>query len=93
MLIGAACGAQIGTVATKYIKGYGIRIAFGIAVLGCMSSIIMKLLPRYIDASRDSWMIFPRQRFSSSSVVALGYIAVKMVQGAKREIAMKSGKA
>ncbi len=30
MLCGAAVGAQVGTVATKYIKGYGIRIAFGL---------------------------------------------------------------
>ena len=43
MLCGAAVGAQIGTVATKYIKGYGIRIAFGLAVIGCALSIILKL--------------------------------------------------
>ncbi|MFZ2634134.1 MAG: sulfite exporter TauE/SafE family protein [Desulfosalsimonadaceae bacterium] len=42
MLTGAAIGAQIGTIATKYAKGYGIRIAFGIAVLCCMLSIILK---------------------------------------------------
>jgi uncharacterized protein len=42
MLLGAAIGAQIGTVATKYAKGYGIRIAFGLAVLACMISIILK---------------------------------------------------
>lgn len=42
MLTGAAIGAQIGTVATKYAKGYGIRIAFGLAVLCCMISIILK---------------------------------------------------
>lgn len=42
MLLGAAIGAQIGTVATKYAKGYGIRIAFGLAVLACMVSIILK---------------------------------------------------
>ena len=39
MLVGAAVGAQIGAVATKYIKSYGIRIAFGLAVIGCMLSI------------------------------------------------------
>ena len=44
MLCGAAVGAQIGTVATKYVKGYGIRIFFGLAVMGCELSIIMKLL-------------------------------------------------
>ncbi len=42
MLTGAAIGAQIGTVATKYAKGYGIRLAFGAAVLCCMISIILK---------------------------------------------------
>ena len=42
MLTGAAIGAQIGTVATKYAKGYGIRLAFGTAVLCCMLSIILK---------------------------------------------------
>ena len=42
MLTGAAVGAQIGTVATKYAKGYGIRLAFGSAVLCCMISIILK---------------------------------------------------
>ena len=42
MLSGAAIGAQIGTVATKYAKGYGIRVAFGIAVVCCMISIILK---------------------------------------------------
>ena len=42
MLTGAAIGAQIGTIATKYAKGYGIRLAFGIAVVCCMFSIILK---------------------------------------------------
>jgi uncharacterized membrane protein YfcA len=42
MLTGAAIGAQIGTVATKYAKGFGIRIAFGVAVFCCMISIIFK---------------------------------------------------
>jgi uncharacterized membrane protein YfcA len=42
MLCGAAIGAQIGTVATKYAKGYGIRILFGCAVLACLCSIILK---------------------------------------------------
>jgi hypothetical protein len=42
MLTGAAIGAQIGTIATKYAKGYGIRLAFGMAVVACMISIILK---------------------------------------------------
>ena len=44
MLVGAAVGAQIGTIATKYVKGYGIRIFFGLAVIGCELSVILKLI-------------------------------------------------
>ncbi|WP_461208638.1 sulfite exporter TauE/SafE family protein [Desulfocurvus sp. DL9XJH121] len=44
MLAGAAIGAQIGTVATKYSRGYGIRLAFGAAVVCCMLSVILKQL-------------------------------------------------
>jgi len=93
MLCGAAMGAQVGTVATKYIKGYGIRIAFGIAVVGCCISIIMKLIPRYIAGTKYIMDI-------SSTVLILGlvaslslYILVKMIQGARNEIAVKKGRA
>ena len=42
MLTGAAIGAQIGTIATKYAQGYGIRLAFAVAALCCMISIVLK---------------------------------------------------
>ncbi len=93
MLCGAAVGAQVGTVATKYIKGYGIRIAFGIAVIGCCISIIMKLIPRYIAGTKYIMDV-------SSTVLILGlvaslslYILVRMIQGARNEIAVKKGRA
>lgn len=61
MLVGAAMGAQVGSVATKYIKGYGIRIAFGLAVIGCIVSIILKLIPNYIAGTKEAtfftWLI------------------------------------
>lgn len=89
MLVGASIGAQIGTVATKYIKGYGIRIAFGLAVIGCASSIVLKLLSTYFPANKA---LFD----NTSTVLVLGlvtalslYIFVKMLQGAKQEIASK----
>ncbi|MFZ2448499.1 MAG: sulfite exporter TauE/SafE family protein [Syntrophobacteraceae bacterium] len=89
MLIGAAMGAQVGTVATKYIKGYGIRIAFGCAVIGCMASVVLKLIPTYFPSSKVFCDI-------AATYVVLGvvsaltlYITVKMVQGAKREVRMK----
>ena len=89
MLIGAAVGAQIGTVATKYIKGYGIRIAFGLAVVGCALSIILKLLAKEIPT-------YKALLNNSSTVLVLGlvsamslYITVKMIQGARAEVAAK----
>jgi hypothetical protein len=89
MLVGASVGAQVGTVATKYIKGYGIRIAFGLAVIGCAISIVLKLMPSFLPqykATFDNTATF----FVLGVVAALStYIAVKMVQGAKAEVAGK----
>jgi len=89
MLVGAAVGAQVGTVATKYIKGYGIRIAFGLAVIGCALSIILKLLAKEIPAHATLFN-------NSSTTLVLGlvflmslYITVKMIQGVKAELAAK----
>jgi hypothetical protein len=89
MLCGAAVGAQVGTVATKYIKGYGIRIAFGLAVIGCGISIILKMLAKAIPA-------YGGLLDGAATVLILGlvsamsiYIFVRMLAGAKREIAAK----
>lgn len=90
MLVGAAVGAQVGTVATKYIKGYGIRIAFGLAVIGCGLSVLLKLLAKMYPA-------YAALCNNSATVLVLGlvfcmsaYIFVKMVQGAKAEVAAKN---
>ncbi len=92
MLCGAAVGAQIGTVATKYIKGYGIRIIFGLAVIGCAVSIVLKMMAKGIPA-------YGGLLDGSATVLILGlvgsmslYIFVKMVQGAKQEVAAKKAK-
>lgn len=89
MLVGAAIGAQVGAVATKYIKGYGIRIAFGLAVVGCALSILLKLVQPWLPAYKTILN-------HASTVLVLGlvslmslYIFIRMVQGAKRELAMK----
>ena len=42
MLCGAAVGAQIGTVATKYARGMGIMFWLMICIVVCMISIILK---------------------------------------------------
>ena len=92
MLVGAAMGAQVGAVATKYIKGYGIRIAFGLAVIGCMLSILLKLVQPWLPA-------YKTMLDTASTVLVLGlvcamslYIFVRMVQGVKMELASKNRK-
>src|SRR5512143_565866 len=80
MLVGAAIGAQVGTVATKYIKGYGIRIAFGCAVIGCMISVILKLIPTYVPSTK-AFCDAAATVFVLGVVSALSlYILVRMIQ-------------
>ncbi len=90
MLIGASMGAQVGAVATKYIKGYGIRYAFGLAVVGCLLSILLKLAAKAWDMPLlDDVATF----FVLSVVTALSlYIFLKFVAGCKAEVAMKAAK-
>ena len=89
MLIGAAIGAQVGVVATKYIKGIGIRIAFGFAVIGCALSVIMKLLPQWVP----SWKPFLDWAASALVLTLVTlmslYIFLRMLDGARRELAAK----
>jgi len=94
MLIGAAIGAQIGAIATKYVKGYGIRIAFGICVIACGLSIIMRLaqplvpdLTKFLDIGSTVIIL------GTVSSVA-GYVFIRMIGGVMKELAMnKAGKA
>jgi uncharacterized membrane protein YfcA len=44
MLIGAAIGAQIGVLATKYVRGYGIRLLFAIMIILAGLSVTLKQL-------------------------------------------------
>jgi len=80
MLCGAAIGAQIGTVATKYAQGYGIRLMFGCAVLACMVSIIFKQYG--INAAATIIIL------GAISVIC-AYIMVIMFRGAANELREK----
>lgn len=89
MLVGAAIGAQVGAVATKYIKGYGIRIAFLCAVLGCLCSVVLKLIqpmfPEYASFINGVSTVLVLGFVSAISL----YITVCMVKGAQAELAAK----
>lgn len=49
MLIGAAIGAQIGVLATRYVRGYGIRILFAIMILLAGTSVALKQIQVIFD--------------------------------------------
>lgn len=89
MLLGASVGAQIGSVATKYVRGYGIRIFFGIAVVGCAVSIVLKLIgsayPTLESISDTAATILILGLVGSLSL----YILLKFIKGARAELAAK----
>jgi hypothetical protein len=93
MLIGASIGAQVGSVATKYIKGYGIRIVFGFAVIGCGISVLLKLIPVYYPAVNKLCDVTATYLILGLVAAMSIYITVKMVQGAAQEVAAKKARA
>ena len=89
MLIGASMGAQVGAVATKYIHGYGIRYVFGWAVIGCAVSIVMKLVGAAVPSTKHTMDISATILINGLVAAMSLYIFVRMVQGAKAELAAK----
>ncbi len=80
MLAGAAPGAQIGTIATKYIRGYGIRLMFGVTVICAMASVILKQVGW---GGAASWVIM-----TAVSIMTL-VVIVGMFKGAAQELRAK----
>ena len=91
MLVGASVGAQIGAVATKYVRGYGIRVFFAVAVAGCAISVALKL----IASANPAWKgLFD----NAAAVLILGLVASlsllilgKFFAGVREELAEKKG--
>jgi hypothetical protein len=51
MLLGAAVGAQLGTVAVKYVRGYSIRLLFAITIFIACTSVVLKQLEMQVASS------------------------------------------
>jgi uncharacterized membrane protein YfcA len=51
MLVGAAVGAQLGTVAVKYVRGYSIRLLFAVTIFVACTSIVLKQLQLQLASS------------------------------------------
>jgi uncharacterized membrane protein YfcA len=80
MLLGAAVGAQMGTVAVKYIRGYSIRLLFSITIYIACASVIMKQL----DMTKASSILILTAGIAISSVI-IGIL----VRGALQERAAR----
>ena len=90
MMVGAAIGAQIGSVTTKYVQGYGIRLFFGIAVIGCAVSIALKLFAAAFSPLRFLLDV-------GAAVLILGlvgtlasFILLRFIRGVREEVRARS---
>jgi uncharacterized protein len=81
MLMGAAPGAQVGTLATKYIRGYGIRLMFGITVAMAAVSVMLK---QFDMPTLASWFVM-----GGVSVMTL-LVITGMARGALAELRARS---
>ncbi|MEW6368068.1 MAG: sulfite exporter TauE/SafE family protein [Acidobacteriota bacterium] len=51
MLLGAAAGAQMGTIAVKYVRGYSIRLLFAVTIFIACASVLLKQLELQIASA------------------------------------------
>ena len=77
-------------MATKYVKGYGIRIFFGFAVIGCGISVVLKILSATFASIRPI-------TDEAATVLILGvvsaislYILIAFLKGVHEERAQRS---
>jgi len=90
MLLGAATGVQFGTVTTKYVHGYAIRIVFGIAVtLACIATAMKQIARQFNVPILDLLSIF------LILFLVLGFCAYLLrifIKGARAEIAARKAR-
>ncbi|HEX9758349.1 MAG TPA: sulfite exporter TauE/SafE family protein [Nitrospiria bacterium] len=78
MLVGAAVGAQLGSIATRYIKSMRIRLYFGYSVLLAGVSVVLKQVG-------DSWAIPLLGNLAGILILALAvYMSVLIIFGLAR---------
>ncbi|MBN1608236.1 MAG: sulfite exporter TauE/SafE family protein [Polyangiaceae bacterium] len=80
MLASAAVGAQIGTVAVKYVRGYSIRLLFAVTIYLACASVVLKQL------KMDGYAAIV---IMVAAVAICGVIIAWLVRGMLREIASK----
>jgi uncharacterized membrane protein YfcA len=76
MLLGAALGAQLGTVAVKYVRGYAIRLLFASTIFIACASVVLKQLELQIASSIT---------ILAAGIVISGVIIVWLIKGIAHE--------
>jgi hypothetical protein len=76
MLLGAAVGAQLGTVAVKYVRGYSIRLLFAMTIFIACTSVVLKQLEFQVASSIT---------ILTAGVAISGVILWWLVQGVRAE--------
>jgi uncharacterized membrane protein YfcA len=78
MLVGAAVGAQMGTIAVKYVRGYAIRLLFAVTIFIACASVLLKQLKMQ---TASSVMIL------TAGILISGVIIGLLARGVARELA------
>jgi len=92
MLVGASAGAQVGTVATKYVKGARIRFYFAITILAAGVSVALKQLAAYPGLGHLSlWALYlVLAAAGGMSLAIVGLLIAGWSEGVRQEEAEAS---
>ena len=78
MLASAALGAQFGTVAVKYVRGYSIRLLFAVTIYLACGSVVLKQLA--LDRAAATIIMV-------AAIIICGVIIAWLIRGMRRELA------
>ncbi len=84
MLIGASIGAQVGSTAVKYIKGYGIRLLFAITIIFAALSVGTEQL--YKLTMQDYFQMMAAIVLMGTTLSMSLVIILRLVMESKKEI-------
>jgi uncharacterized membrane protein YfcA len=80
MLVGAAVGAQMGTIAVKYVRGYSIRLLFAVTIFIACASVLLKQLQMQ---TASSVLIL------TAGILISGVIITLLIRGILQELASR----
>ena len=83
MLIGAAIGAQVGVLATRFVHGYGIRLLFAIMIVLAGCSVALKQIHGYSHINLFGTMAAYMVMLAAGSMTVL--IGIKLLIGFRRQ--------